>query len=207
MSLEHSPTPENLGLANQAQLNVIHSAVTQHRNPWQTSSTNATTGTDTEVRDVAQPTREEYSAIIQKRSGKHSNAKQATQRGSRQPVSPTLDSLEPEHVLLPQCVSKVYFSLRNIDEKFTHLRALRSAEQSYLLPVVMWARGHAWHKHVDGANFLLTLAMVCMQTTRTTLVPGSKSGRLIVNERTPVTPANYSCLPPCTRTWVARIFR
>ncbi|KAF4676528.1 hypothetical protein FOL47_005964 [Perkinsus chesapeaki] len=63
-----------------------------------------------------------------------------------------------EYILLGQCVSYVYFWLRE-SRHLEHWPAIKEAEQSYLIPLIKWAKSSPLHKRYNGSNFIIVYSM------------------------------------------------
>ena len=63
-----------------------------------------------------------------------------------------------DFIILPHCVSMIYFTLRNLSAS-DHWGGIRQAEQKYLVPLVEYARNHPAHQRYNGANFFMVYSM------------------------------------------------
>ncbi|KAF4716370.1 hypothetical protein FOZ62_022783 [Perkinsus olseni] len=63
-----------------------------------------------------------------------------------------------DYVLLGQCVSFVYFWLRE-SRNLDHWPAIKEAERSYLIPLLQWAHSTPLHRRFNGSNFIIVFSM------------------------------------------------
>ncbi|CAE7407625.1 RE1 [Symbiodinium natans] len=77
-------------------------------------------------------------------------------RESRQYLAESLD--KAEFIYFPQCVSQLYFALRQ-SYNFTHWQAIERAELGYLVPILRWAHASPAHRATGGLNFWTVFSM------------------------------------------------
>ncbi|CAJ1447041.1 unnamed protein product [Effrenium voratum] len=75
-----------------------------------------------------------------------------------QPSFRTQNWQAADFIWVAQCVSKVYFHIREHFQK-SHEEALRLADTEYLRPVALWAQEHPAYRRFLGANFATVYAM------------------------------------------------
>ena len=64
-----------------------------------------------------------------------------------------------EFIYVPQCVSLIYFSIREEFPDLDHHAAIDKAETEYLVPLIRWAQNTAAHGIFHGRNFFTVYAM------------------------------------------------